>query len=183
MPEQRKRSPRRAQERGVSFNRVVAYRLRKAREARGWTQEQAAKELEPYVGKRWSKATWSAAESSYTASPDRVRIFSVDDLIGFARIFDRPVGWFLLPPATGDETPPWTPDLLEALIWAHPVAEHAVREAWDANTSTSGPNAALDAWHAWRDREEQLRQRAERVTLAVSDRFVEPDEDTVEING
>lgn len=45
-------------------NRVVAYNLARARSLRGWTQEQAAERLEPFLGVRWSKATFSAAERS-----------------------------------------------------------------------------------------------------------------------
>jgi hypothetical protein len=84
---------------GLSPNQVVAHNLAAARELRGWTQEQAAAALEPYVGRRWSKASFSAAERSVTG--DRVRQFDADEIVAFARAFDLPVGWFFLPP------PPW----------------------------------------------------------------------------
>ncbi len=82
-------------------NQVVAYNLRRARELRGWTQEEAAERLEPYIGTAWSKASWSAAERS--AETPRVRHFSADDLIALARCFDLPVVWFLVPPDPNDE--------------------------------------------------------------------------------
>ena len=33
-------------------NQIVAYRIHEARRMRGWTQEQAAAELEPYLGSK-----------------------------------------------------------------------------------------------------------------------------------
>src|SRR5689334_19601190 len=77
-------------------NQIVAYNLRRARELRQWTQEEAAERLEPYLGERWSKATFSAAERSVDG--DRIRQFSADDLVALARGFDLPIAWFLLPP-------------------------------------------------------------------------------------
>ena len=59
----------------ITPNQIVAYNLAEARALRGWTQEQAAAELEEYVGSRWSKATFSAAErfdaSDLTEAQDR----------------------------------------------------------------------------------------------------------------
>lgn len=46
----------------VTANRVVSYRLREAHRQRGWTQAQAAEHLAPYLGVRWSPASFSAAE-------------------------------------------------------------------------------------------------------------------------
>jgi transcriptional regulator with XRE-family HTH domain len=80
----------------MTANQLVAYNLRRARLLRGWTQEEAARELEPYVGKRWSKAVWSAAETSISGS--RTREFTADELLAVAATFDVPVGWFFLPP-------------------------------------------------------------------------------------
>lgn len=84
---------------GLTPNQVVAYNLAQARLLRGWTQDQASAALEPHVGKRWSKATFSAAERSVDG--ERVRQFDADEVVAFARAFDLPVSWFFLPP------PPW----------------------------------------------------------------------------
>jgi hypothetical protein len=84
---------------GLSPNQVVAYNLAQARLLRGWTQDQAADALEPHIGTRWSKATFSAAERSMDG--ERVRQFDADEIVAFARTFDLPVSWFFLPP------PPW----------------------------------------------------------------------------
>jgi transcriptional regulator with XRE-family HTH domain len=86
-------------------NQVVAHNLRLARQQRGWTQEQAAAHLEPYLGVRWSKATYSAAERSSERS-DRVRQFTADDLLAFSAAFDVPVHYFLLPPVAQNRTEP-----------------------------------------------------------------------------
>src|SRR5690349_15059626 len=56
------------------------------------SQEDAAARLEPYLGQRWSKSTFSIAESSWKS--DRVRQFTADDLLAFG----RPINEFLVPP-------------------------------------------------------------------------------------
>lgn len=80
-------------------NQIVAFNLAQARMWKGWTQEQAAAELEPYLGARWSKASFSAAERSVDGQ--RVRQFSADELVAFSRCFGVPVGFFFLPPPPG----------------------------------------------------------------------------------
>lgn len=80
-------------------NQIVAYNLAQARMWKGWTQEEAAAELEPYLGARWSKASFSAAERSVDGQ--RVRQFSADELVAFSRCFGVPVGFFFLPPPPG----------------------------------------------------------------------------------
>jgi hypothetical protein len=77
-------------------NQIVGYNLAQARMWKGWTQEEAAEQLEPYLGARWSKASFSAAERSVDGR--RVRQFSADELVAFSRCFGVPVGFFFLPP-------------------------------------------------------------------------------------
>jgi hypothetical protein len=77
-------------------NQIVGYNLSQARMWKGWTQEEAAEQLEPYLGVRWSKASFSAAERSVDGR--RVRQFSADELVAFSRCFGVPVGFFFLPP-------------------------------------------------------------------------------------
>jgi transcriptional regulator with XRE-family HTH domain len=91
----------------LSPNQLVALNLARARRLRGWTQEQAAERLAPYLGVHWSKATYSAAERSATG--ERRRLFDADDLLAFARAFELPIGWFLLP-RHGSEPLLSTPD-------------------------------------------------------------------------
>jgi hypothetical protein len=80
-------------------NQIVAYNLAQARLYRGWTQDQAAEALAPYLGSRLSGASWSAMERSVEGS--RVRQFTADDLFAFARGFGLPIGFFLTPPPPG----------------------------------------------------------------------------------
>jgi hypothetical protein len=84
---------------GLTPNQVVAYNLALARHDQGWTQDQACDALEPHLGARWSKANYSAAERSVDGV--RVRNFTADEIVAFARAFERPVTWFFMPP------PPW----------------------------------------------------------------------------
>lgn len=96
---------------GLTPNQVVAHNLAAARTWRNWTQEEAALALEPYLGVRWSKGTFSAAERSVDSN--RVRQFTADEIVAFARAFDLPVSWFFMPPpawADGHPVVLMTPD-------------------------------------------------------------------------
>jgi transcriptional regulator with XRE-family HTH domain len=79
----------------ITPNQVVAYNLAEARALRRWTQEEAAAELEQYLGARWSKATFSAAERSIDGR--RVRQFTADEIVAFSRCFRVPIGFFFMP--------------------------------------------------------------------------------------
>lgn len=85
-----------ARYRGMDPNQVVAYNLARARQLRGWTQDEAAAALEPYLGVRWSNASWSQAERSVGGK--FVRRFDAEEIVAFARAFELPVTWFFLPP-------------------------------------------------------------------------------------
>src|SRR6266508_6744302 len=87
-----------------SANQVVAYNLARAREAKGWSQEEAGRRLEPHLGIAWSKATVSQAERSI--APGKSRAFSADEIVAFADTFGLPVTWFFLPPPTRDRGHP-----------------------------------------------------------------------------
>lgn len=80
----------------VDLNQVVAYNVRAARELRGWTQEETADRLEPYLGQRLTQAAVSAIERAWDG--DRRREFDAHELLIFAMVFDLPIIWFLLPP-------------------------------------------------------------------------------------
>jgi transcriptional regulator with XRE-family HTH domain len=82
----------------VTPNQVVAHNLRRARGLHGWTQGTAAERLEPYLGVRWSKASFSAAERSADHG-QRVKVFSADELIAFAAAFELPLAFFFTAPA------------------------------------------------------------------------------------
>ena len=78
-------------------NQIVAYNVAKARELRGWTQEQAAEALAPYLGAKLSGASFSALERS-AWKVDRIKVFSADELFALSRGFDLPIGFFFTPP-------------------------------------------------------------------------------------
>jgi hypothetical protein len=83
-------------------NQVVAYNLPRARLVRGWTQDQAAEALEPYLGSKWSVANFSAIERSVDGG--RIRQFTADELFAFSRAFRLPIGFFLTPPVDDPRT-------------------------------------------------------------------------------
>ncbi|MGA9597197.1 MAG: helix-turn-helix transcriptional regulator [Acidimicrobiia bacterium] len=80
----------------VDLNQIVAYNLREARQLRGWTQEELADRLEPYLGQRLTQAGISSMERAWDG--DRRREFDAHELLIFAMVFDLPMLYFLLPP-------------------------------------------------------------------------------------
>lgn len=81
---------------GWTINQIVAYRIAKAREHRGWTQQQAADQLAPFLGRVLSPASFSAIERSFLGG--RIRHFDADEIVAMAKGFDLPVVWFFTPP-------------------------------------------------------------------------------------
>jgi transcriptional regulator with XRE-family HTH domain len=79
-------------------NRLVSYNLRRARMFHGWTQPQAAERLEPYLGVRWAKQTFSQAEAGAISKGRRPRQFDAAEVAAFALAFGFPIGWFYMPP-------------------------------------------------------------------------------------
>ena len=80
-------------------NQVVAANLARLRQRRGLTQAETARQLSAIAGKQWTEAMVAHAERSVTGN--RVREFTADDLVTFARAFDVPVLYFLTPPPSG----------------------------------------------------------------------------------
>lgn len=91
-----------------SPNEIVCYRVARARQLRGWTQDEAARRLEPFIGGRLSRASFSAIERAFRGG--RVRQFTADDLVALARCFQLPIGWFLTPPPRYEDITIRTPD-------------------------------------------------------------------------
>lgn len=94
-------------------NQIVALNLTRARLHRGWSQPQAATALEPFLGVRWSRASYSAVERSVDGT--RIKQFSADELVAIARCFDRPISWFLTPPVEVVATTPDHPRGIDRL--------------------------------------------------------------------
>ena len=80
----------------IDLNQVVAYNFREARQLRGWTQEEFADRLEPYLGQRLTQAGVSSIERAWDG--DRRREFDAHELLVFAMVFNLPILYFLLPP-------------------------------------------------------------------------------------
>jgi transcriptional regulator with XRE-family HTH domain len=85
----------------LDANPVVAYNFRAARELRGWTQEETARRLAPYIGQELPKASISGIERSFDG--ERKRFFDAQELVAFSLAFDLPIVWFLLPPPGADD--------------------------------------------------------------------------------
>jgi transcriptional regulator with XRE-family HTH domain len=81
---------------GVNLNEIVAYNFRRARELRGWTQEEAAIRLEPFLGVRLKQAAISGIEGAFGGV--KRREFDAQELLAFACGFDLPILWFFIPP-------------------------------------------------------------------------------------
>jgi hypothetical protein len=141
---------------GLTPNQVIAYNLAQARLEKRWTQEQACEALEPYLGSRWSKATYSAAERSVDGN--RVRQFDANEIVAFARAFDLPVTWFFMPPppwsAPGVPTKLRTPDadrfgaplaLLADLVFGDDYPRSLMQLRFQSFLDELGPNPLSDA--------------------------------------
>jgi hypothetical protein len=83
--------------RTMTPNQIVAYNVAKARAIRGWTQEEAAEAIAPYLGARLSGASFSALERS-AWKVERIKQFDADELLALSRGFDLPIGFFFTPP-------------------------------------------------------------------------------------
>ena len=73
--------------------------------------------LEPFLGARWSGATFSIVERSIDGK--RIRQFSADELVALSRAFEVPIGWWFTP-SWGDHSAvvvtPDAPDGLPAQV-------------------------------------------------------------------
>jgi hypothetical protein len=127
-------------------NQIVAYNVAKARALRGWTQEQAAEALAPYLGAKLSGPSFSGLErSAWTVN--RIKQFSADDLLALSRGFDLPIGFFFTPPPPGFDAGLHAPDagikgldpivLLDAILGTPDNLEHWERELLAYSASTA----------------------------------------------
>ncbi|HWB66184.1 MAG TPA: helix-turn-helix transcriptional regulator [Mycobacteriales bacterium] len=98
---------------GVNLNQIVAYNFRRARELRGWTQDEAALRLEPYLGVRLRQAAVSAIEGAFGGA--KRREFDAQEILAFACGFDLPLVWFFLPPPEDHRTLLGTSELVSEL--------------------------------------------------------------------
>jgi hypothetical protein len=153
---------------GLTPNQIIAFNLAQARLWKGWTQDQAAAALEPYLGKRWSKASVSQAERSIAGK--FVRNFDADEIVAFARAFELPVGWFFMPPPPHSDQPGVpvklkTPDA-KRLGTALALLVDLV---FGDETNQNLLEMRLDAW--LQQRPPQLTQAQQRITGLVRRRI------------
>ncbi len=84
-------------------DQIVAANLKRAREQRGWTQEETARRLEPHLGVLWSKGTFSQIERSVDGK--KIRRFTLAQIEAFAQVFSLPFEWFY---TSHRPVPDWT---------------------------------------------------------------------------
>jgi transcriptional regulator with XRE-family HTH domain len=152
----------------------VAYNVRAARELRGWTQEQFAAGMEPYLGQRLTQASVSAIERAWDG--ERRREFDAHELLVFAMVFDLPMLWFLLPPPGDhrlmrgttrqvDELYSWLlgrPDQLEP-VFAR-LREHGITEPSSADEAVEHITGTPSRARQW-----SYRERRKELLLALLD--------------
>ena len=111
-PPQRRSDPL-ASHRRLTPNQVVAERIAYARKLRGWTQEEAADRLAPFIPVRWSPVTFSIVERSVDGK--RIRQFTADELVALSRAFEVPIGWWFTPSWGDSAAVVVTPDAPDGL--------------------------------------------------------------------
>jgi predicted nucleotidyltransferase len=166
----------------LTVHQIVAYNFTRARQQAGWTQSETGEQLEPYLGYRLNQAGVSAIEKTYDT--ERRRNIDAAEVVAFARCFDRPIGWFFLPPTghASDLIEPVRPDerglevsYLTSLVLGTPpgwrsfldrvaeLLETDHRDTWDAVLwATHGVNDAAQ----WEQQIDLRRRAIEQVTLA-----------------
>lgn len=80
----------------LTVHQVVAYNFAVARAEVGWTQVETSDRLEPFLGYKLNQAGVSAIEKTFDS--ERRRNIDAAEIVAFARCFERPIGWFFLPP-------------------------------------------------------------------------------------
>src|SRR5487761_2587194 len=79
----------------ADMNEVVAYNFKRARDLYGWTQDEVADHLAPFLGVLLPQASISGIERGYMG---RRREFDAQELVAFACCFALPIVWFFIPP-------------------------------------------------------------------------------------
>jgi hypothetical protein len=80
----------------ITPNQVVAFNLKKLRETRKLTQDQAAEKLSRFLPGRWSKQAFSNAERSVEGK--RIKQFTADEIVAITRAFDVTLSDLFAPP-------------------------------------------------------------------------------------
>jgi hypothetical protein len=179
----------------LTVHQIVAYNFTRARQQAGWTQVETSERLEPFLGYRLNQAGVSAIEKTYDT--ERRRNIDAAEIVAFARCFNRPIGWFFLPPTghpsdlvepvhTGDLEPYNFPAAaLTALIVGLPDAwQHLLDRITELLTADHQPTWDVLVWALQGQRDDEhfelqinlRRQAIEQVTLA---RLAGPEDDVI----
>jgi hypothetical protein len=175
----------------LTVHQIVAFNFTRARQQAQWTQTETGERLEPFLGYRLNQAGVSAIEKTYDT--DRRRNIDAAELVAFARCFNKPIGWFFLPPTghPGDLVDPVHPDTpfeaayLTTLVLGTPAGWQSFldrltelldidhRATWDAVlAATHGVNDAAQ----WEQQIDLRRRAIEQVTLT---RLAGPEDDVI----
>lgn len=94
----------------MKIEEVIGERVREAREAAGWTQQELGGRLERYLGRTWSRQAVSAAEKGD-------RAFTAAELIAFAATFNVQMAQLFTPTETDSvEMPSGSPFYAGSLL-------------------------------------------------------------------
>jgi hypothetical protein len=175
----------------LTVHQIVAFNFTRARQQAQWTQTETGERLEPFLGYRLNQAGVSAIEKTYDT--DRRRNIDAAELVAFARCFNKPIGWFFLPPTghPGDLVDPVHPDTpfeaayLTTLVLGTPAGWQSFldrltelldidhRATWDAVlAATHGVKDAAQ----WEQQIDLRRRAIEQVTLT---RLAGPEDDVI----
>ena len=149
--------------------------------------------LEPFLGYKLNQAGVSAIEKTYDS--ERRRNIDTADVVAFARCFQRPIGWFFLPP------PKHGGDLLEPLYrddrYHLPAAElvaltlgtpHGWQQFLDRITellktdrrlTADALHYALDGQHGRAEIEDQINLRRQAIRSITLARHATPADDVI----
>jgi len=95
----------------VRLEEAIGQRIRIGRDAHQWSQGELGKQLEPYLGRSWTRQAVSAAEKGG-------RDFGASELVALASVLGVHVGWLFTTDAAEIELPGRTitgPELYERL--------------------------------------------------------------------
>jgi transcriptional regulator with XRE-family HTH domain len=81
----------------LSPNQILAWNLQQLREARGWSQDETAHLLEPYLGYKMSRQALCEWEKSILGN--KIHRFDADEITALARLFEIPIGVLFGPPS------------------------------------------------------------------------------------
>ena len=177
----------------LTVHQIVAHNFTRARQEAGWTQSGTGERLEPYLGYKLNQAGVSAIEKTYDT--ERRRNIDAAEIVAFARCFNRPIGWFFLPPTQhgGDLVEPVYADdryhlpaaELVALAVGTPsgwnVLLQRIRELLDTDRRrvADALTYALQARHDPDDIEGQLDLRRRAIQAVTLARHVSPGDEVI----